>query len=125
MHIRSLWTSGRIVHRHTRSVETAAVLCGGSRPCRPYGLLSRDSRVCPFSRHQEKGHTPTVSATLLLVRDGRAGGLKGLARLVRGFLVDLLENGLRSSLDQILGLLQAKTGERTHLFDHLDLLLAR
>ena len=57
MHIRSLWTSGRIVRRPTRSVETAAVLCGGRGPTGRTGLLSRDSRVCPFSRHREKGHT--------------------------------------------------------------------
>src|SRR5262249_57059175 len=33
-------------------------------------------------------------------------------------------DGLGRALDQILGLLEAQTGERAHLLDHLDLLLA-
>ena len=68
----------------------------------------------PFDRLREQ----------LLVGDRCAGGLEGLARLVRRFLVDLLQNGLRSSLDQILGLLQTEAGERAYLLDHLDLLFA-
>jgi hypothetical protein len=47
----------------------------------------------------------------LLVGDGGAGGLEGLASLVRSLLVDLLQNGLRRCLDEILGLLEPEAGE--------------
>ena len=79
--------------------------------------------MCPFSRCREKGHT-SRAADRLLVGDGGAGGLESLLSLVRSLLVDLLQNGLGGSLDQILGFLQTKAGERPHLLDHLDLLVA-
>ena len=64
------------------------------------------------------------AADLLLVGDGGAGGLESLLSLVRSLLVDLLQNGLGGCLDQVLGVLQTKAGERPHLLDHLDLLVA-
>src|SRR5687768_15826504 len=60
----------------------------------------------------------------LLVRDRCSGGLKGLASLVGGFLIDLLQYRLGGSLDQVLGLLESQTGQRAHLLDDLDLLFA-
>src|SRR6476469_5102925 len=59
-----------------------------------------------------------------LDRDAGAGSLELLLGLVRGLLVDLLEDGLRGGLDQLLGLLEAQAGERAHLLDDVDLLLA-
>ena len=51
-----------------------------------------------------------------LYETGRAGGLEGLASLVRGLLVDLLQNGLRGSLDQILASFRPRlVSERTSL----------
>src|SRR5262245_52657326 len=43
--------------------------------------------------------------------------------LLRLVLADTFLDGLGRALDQILGLLEAQTGERAHLLDHLDLLL--
>src|SRR5580692_6425292 len=60
----------------------------------------------------------------LLDRDGGAGALEGGLGLVRGFLVDLLQDGLGGAVDQVLGLLESKAGERAHLLDDLDLLVA-
>src|SRR5499427_4224106 len=52
----------------------------------------------------------------------------GLLQLSLDFLRLVLAHafldGLGRALDQILGLLEAQTGERAHLLDHLDLLLA-
>src|SRR5215475_6415812 len=44
--------------------------------------------------------------------------------LLRLVLADTFLDGLGRALDQVLGLLEAQTGERAHLLDHLDLLLA-
>src|SRR6476660_3640281 len=59
-----------------------------------------------------------------LDRDGGAGGLEGLLGLVRGSLVDTLEDRLGRGLDQVLGLLQAEGGQGAHLLDDVDLLVA-
>src|SRR3954453_6633734 len=56
--------------------------------------------------------------------DGGAGALEGRLRLVRGVLVDLLEDRLRRAVDEVLGLLEAEGRERAHLLDDLDLLVA-
>src|SRR3954447_9971720 len=56
--------------------------------------------------------------------DGGAGALEGGLRLVRGVLVDLLENRLRRAVDEVLGLLEAERRERADLLDDLDLLVA-
>src|SRR3984885_13246780 len=76
--------------------------------------------------HCWPGETPRTpqKRTKLLDRDGGAGTLKGSLRLLRGVLVDLLKDGLRRAVDQVLGLLEPKAGERAHLLDDLDLLVA-
>src|SRR5690606_6085870 len=56
--------------------------------------------------------------------DGGAGGLQGLLRLVGGLLVDLLQDGLRRALDEVLGLLQTEAGQAADLLNDLDLLVA-
>src|ERR1700733_843918 len=75
--------------------------------------------------HCWPGETPGTpqKRTKLLDRDGGAGALKGSLRLLRGVLVDLLKDGLRRAVDQVLGLLESKAGERAHLLDDLDLLV--
>src|SRR5512133_1677897 len=60
----------------------------------------------------------------LLVGDAGASSLQSLSGLVCGLLVDLLQHGLGGSLNQVLGLLETEAGERAHLLDHLDLLIA-
>src|SRR5215472_971010 len=60
----------------------------------------------------------------LLDRDGGAGALEGSLGLVRGLLVDLLQYGLRRAVHQVLGLLEAQAGQRSHFLDDLDLLVA-
>src|SRR5829696_7015225 len=57
--------------------------------------------------------------------DRRASSLEGIAGLAGGFLVDLLQDSLRSRFDQILGLFQAEAGEAADLLDDLNLLVAR
>src|SRR5580658_9234475 len=64
------------------------------------------------------------SAPKLLDRDGGAGALEGSLGLLRRVLVDLLEDGLGGAVDQVLGLLETEAGERAHLLDDLDLLVA-
>src|SRR6201996_1504690 len=66
-----------------------------------------------------------AGAVVLLDRYGGAGTLEGSLGLLRGLLVDLLQDGLRRAVDQVLGLLEAQAGERAHLLDDLDLLVAR
>src|SRR4051795_313056 len=56
--------------------------------------------------------------------DGGAGALEGGLRLVRGVLVDLLEDRLGRAVDEVLGLLEAERRERADLLDDLDLLVA-
>src|SRR5215469_12137935 len=60
----------------------------------------------------------------LLDRDRGAGALEGSLGLVRGLLVDLLKDGLRRAVHQVLGLLEAQAGQRPHFLDDLDLLVA-
>src|SRR5262245_15724732 len=72
------------------------------------------------------GHpAPTSNLESLLDRDSRADALKDSLRLFRGLLVDLLQDWLRCAVHQVLGLLEAKPGQRPHLLDDLDLLVAR
>src|SRR5215470_8387248 len=68
--------------------------------------------------------TPEPAAAVLLDRDRSAGALEGSLGLLRGLLVDLLKDGLRRAVDQVLGLLETEAGERAHLLDDLDLLVA-
>src|SRR5690606_25997760 len=55
--------------------------------------------------------------------DGGASGLEGLLGLVCSGLVDLLQDRLRGTLDELLGLLQAEGGQGAHLLDDVDLLV--
>src|SRR3954467_10563507 len=64
------------------------------------------------------------SSLTSLDADGGAGALEGGLRLVSGVLVDLLEDRLRSAVDQVLGLLETERRERADLLDDLDLLVA-
>src|SRR5260370_31600224 len=61
----------------------------------------------------------------LLDRDRRADALEGRLGLVRGLLVDLLEQRRRRAVDQALGLLEAEARKAADLLDDLDLLVAR
>ena len=60
------------------------------------------------------------------LREGnrRAGAFEGGLRLFGLFLVDLLQDRLRSAFHEFLGLLEAKTGESTDLLDDGDLVSA-
>src|SRR6476620_458971 len=55
--------------------------------------------------------------------DGGAGALELVLGLLGRSLVDTLENGLGSAVDEVLGLLEAEARERADLLDDLDLLL--
>src|SRR5687768_7288660 len=70
------------------------------------------------------GAVVCAASELSLDGDGGAGGLEGLLGLVRGLLVGLLQDRLRGTLDEVLGLLEAEARERTDLLDDLDLLVA-
>src|SRR3984893_6787743 len=110
--------------RHARAVRSLPRLGQYQGQTRtPPGMFPDGvQRVCPA----DPGDDPRnpQCAVELLDRDGGAGALKGSLRLLRGLLVDLLQDGLRRAVDQVLGLLQAQAGERAHLLDDLDLLVA-
>src|SRR5215472_9903873 len=78
--------------------------------------LTTPSRVC--------GAGSAPQDYYLLDRDAGAGALEGRLGLLRGLLVDLLQDSLRRAVHQVLGLLQAQAGETAHLLDDLDLLVA-
>lgn len=61
---------------------------------------------------------PARSASELLDGDGGAGGLELGLGIVSGFLVDLLQQRLGRAVDEVLGFLQAQTGD--DLADDLD-----
>src|SRR4051812_25332705 len=63
------------------------------------------------------------AGVLLLDGDGGAGALEGGLGLLGGVLGDLLQDGLRRVVDQVLGLLEAERGQAAHLLDDLDLLV--
>jgi len=62
--------------------------------------------------------------TDLLYFNRRARVFELLFDFCRLFLVDTFLDGLRRSLHEILGLLQAETRDGSDFFDHVDLLLA-
>src|SRR5215470_14541654 len=66
---------------------------------------------------------PRLRRELLLDRDSGSDALEDSLRLLRGLLVDLLQDSLRCAVHEVLGLLKAETGQRPHLLDHLDLLV--
>src|SRR5882757_2873608 len=61
---------------------------------------------------------------VLLDLDRGAGRREGVLGLLRGFLGGLLQDGLRSAVHEVLGLLQTQRGQLAHDLDDLDLLLA-
>src|SRR5262249_12692230 len=67
---------------------------------------------------------PRLRRELLLDRDSCADVLEDGLRLLRGLLVDLLQDSLRCAVHQVLGLLKAQTSQRPHFLDHLNLLVA-
>src|SRR6201995_4395029 len=90
----------------------ARVLAQGDAPWNPRGR--RRGREAPGAPR----------GAVLLDLNGGAGALEGSLGLLRGLLVDLLKDGLRRAVDQVLGLLEPEAGERAHLLDDLDLLVA-
>src|SRR5581483_9246218 len=68
---------------------------------------------------------PAAETRLLLELDGGAGLLELALDRVRLLLVHALLDRLRSRADEVLGLLEAKAGDRADDLDHLDLLGAR
>src|SRR4051812_45879857 len=70
------------------------------------------------------GAPPPRDVLVLLEGDRRAGALEGRLRLLGGVLRGLLQNRLRRTVDEVLGLLQAEARDRAHLLDDLDLLVA-
>ena len=67
---------------------------------------------------------PLRDGDSLLDGDCRARTLKGSLRLVGCLFVDLLQNRLGCTLDEILGLLETETCQGTHLLDDGDLIVA-
>src|ERR1700709_518887 len=80
-------------------------------------VAARDVRVVLTRRSEPPGGGS-------LDGDGGAGALEGGLGLLGGSLADLLQNRLRRVVDQVLGLLEAERGQRAHLLDDLDLLVA-
>lgn len=66
---------------------------------------------------------PSAGSWDYLTSTEALAALEGLGSLLGGLLGDLLEDGLRSAVDEVLGLLQAQRGQLTHDLDDLDLLL--
>src|SRR5215213_3011617 len=70
-------------------------------------------------------HHPAINAGRgSLDGDGGAGALERGLGLLGGVLGDLLQHRLGRVVDQVLGLLEAERGQRAHLLDDLDLLVA-
>src|SRR3954454_7887417 len=106
----------------------------GSSVERSAGVLARLVRGQAGRWRRAAAATPEGKAAVERLRSGDlrsldadagAGAGEGVAGLLRGLLVDPLEDGLGSGLDQLLGLLEAEAGEGALLLDHVDLLLAR
>src|SRR6516225_1186634 len=83
----------------------------------------RQGGVCPASIAMLAGHTPVRAR--LLDGDRRAGAFQRGLGLVGGLLVHPLEYRVRRAVHQVLGLLEAKAGQRPDFLDDLDLLVAR
>src|SRR5215472_16608532 len=94
----------------------------------PTGARSGFPDRAPVGRKSSarRCHTPraVTAGCPLLDGDARADGLESLGGLVRGLLVDLLEQRLRRAVDEVLGLLQTQRGQLAHDLDDLDLLVA-
>src|SRR5262249_38904545 len=93
---------------------------GGVLICSPKTLAS-GARWC---RRGSNGSSGENGASRLLELDGGAGLFELGLGLVGVFLGDLLDDGLRGGVDEVLGLLETQAGELAHHLDDLDLLLA-
>src|SRR5579859_5697870 len=82
---------------------------------------SRRERSLPTSRPLP---IKPVCTGLLLDLDLGASLFEDLLDLLGFVLVHAFLDGLRSSLDQVLGFLQAQAGDRTDFLNHVDLLVA-
>src|ERR1035437_3033801 len=96
------------------------------RPGAAPGPPGRTGRSKPVPRNGARASTPnaSVKTRTSLDGDGGAGALEGGDSLVRGFLVDTLQDNARGGVHQVLGLLETEGRECAHLLDDLDLLLA-
>src|ERR1700756_3482606 len=96
-------------------------VCAGSHLLA--GMRSTSTSMC-MGAGRHRSPAPRSRFELLLDRDGRADALEDSLRLLRGLLVDLLQDTLRRTVHQVLGLLEAPAGQRPHFLDDLDLLVA-
>src|SRR5690349_17645738 len=90
---------------------------GGGQPCM-ITASTRDLRGSCSTWSRWCGELRSLEGDL------GAGALESSLRLLGGLLGDLLQDGLRGGVHQVLGLLQAQAGEGAHLLDDLDLLVA-
>src|SRR5262245_18407506 len=105
-------------HQDRRRSPIISLRLGRSPKSRPSdGIRQRYGRVRGL-------RTPASSAlTSHLLEFHLSSGLFQLSLDLLGLVLgQLFLDGLGRALDQILGLLEAQTGERTHFLDHLDLL---
>src|SRR5258708_2150302 len=100
--------------RGGRRVLVAARIRRGPPGCKVYAGRNAASAVRPC----RAGRPP------LLELDGGAGPLELGLCLLGVFLRRLLEHGLGCAVHEGLGLLETEAGERTHLLDDLNLLVA-
>src|SRR4051794_30846823 len=122
-HPRVPTSSRRLSYAHNVLLVT---LCGGrlTKSTRTDVNRSEKPRRPPRTTVVRDGRRPVFRRQRSLQGDGGAGALEGLLGLLRGLLVDLLEDGLGSRLDEVLGLLQAEARQGADLLDDVDLLLA-
>jgi hypothetical protein len=90
----------------------------------PYDPTSSRSHGLLISRDSPAPRGPPVCKHRLLKLNLGAGFFQLRLDLVGLVLVHAFLDRLGRALDQVLGFLEAKTGDRTDLLDHLDLLLA-
>src|ERR687893_85573 len=95
-----------------------------------FGTSRRTRRMTQRRPETRRGRPDRSRAALggavlgLLDGDRGAGGLEGGLGLLGSVLGDLLEDGLRGAVDEVLGLLEAQAREAADLLDDLDLLVA-
>src|ERR1700728_1543977 len=98
---------------------------GGVGPPRPRRIAQPPTAASHARTAWFPPYGPLKKQPLKLLDGYRgAGAFQGGLGLFRGVLVDLLQDGLGGTVDQVLGLLQAEAGQGAHLLDDLDLLVA-